>query len=128
MTDLRDQGGPVLDNHYVIRDGSFWICRNGCGLRIPFPSRMPDSATLGPCQPRTWESGEPEPVDGRAHPHGADGKAPLTTCRPRSYNPADGGPSAIDWPCPKCRAEPGERCRDGRRLAGTTMRPHKERR
>lgn len=38
--------------HYMIRDGEWWICRNGCGWRHPFPGgyHAPD----GPCVPRRW--------------------------------------------------------------------------
>lgn len=53
MTDLRDQlGATVLDNHSVVRDGSFWTCRF-CRRQWPYPARVPSSA--GPCVPRRWD-------------------------------------------------------------------------
>jgi hypothetical protein len=46
-TDLAPLGG--LDNHYVIRDGSFWLCVH-CRATWPYPAPVP--RTSGPCGPR----------------------------------------------------------------------------
>lgn len=108
---ITDGADAELDNHSFYRDGSFWVCRHRCGVQVPFPSPMPDSATLGPCTPRRY--GDSAPV--------------VTERLPRVYIRADGGPCAIDNACPKCGAVPGDRCSDGRRVNGTTMRPHRER-
>lgn len=123
-TTIADGAEAVLTNHYMIRDGSFWSCRNRCGLRIPFPSPMPDSSTLGECVPRRWADSEPPPVDGRP------AETPTRSDRlPAAYTPVRGGPSALDRPCPKCGAGVRERCRDGRKVgAAPTLRPHQERR
>lgn len=41
----------VLDNHYVVRDGSVWACLH-CKTTWPFPVPLPDEP--GPCVPRRW--------------------------------------------------------------------------
>lgn len=41
----------VLDNHSVVRDGSYWTCRF-CGEQWPYPTPLPETA--GTCVPRKW--------------------------------------------------------------------------
>lgn len=66
-TSIRDGADAVLDNHYVVRDGSWWICLH-CPKRWPFPSPVPKAA--GPCTPRRWGDTEHEPAVGRPAPEG----------------------------------------------------------
>lgn len=42
---------PDLDNHHVVRDGSWWTCRY-CGNQWPYPAPLPTDAS--PCTPRQW--------------------------------------------------------------------------
>ena len=110
-----------LTNHWFVRDGSWWLCIHRCGTMHPFPSAIPTN--LGPCLPRPWLSGAAPVVAGRLAPGQDD--APVEPMR-RTYDPAF-GPSPLSRACPKCEAPAGERCRDGRKVVGTTLRPHVER-
>lgn len=120
---ILDGDAALLSNHYFVRDGSVWLCRE-CGTTRPFPSPMP--ADAGACTPRTWGSSAPTAGGGNV-PGMVLAPARPVGRLPRVYDRADGGPCAVDNRCPKCGAEPGERCIDGRRISGTTLRPHRER-
>jgi hypothetical protein len=49
--DQQHADDQVLDNHRVVRDGSFWLCPR-CTQTWPYPSLIP--ADAGPCTPRRW--------------------------------------------------------------------------
>lgn len=121
-----DGAGAVLDNHYFVRDGSFWACLNDCGVQFPFPSPMPDTATLGPCKPRTWGSGAAQVTTGPACP--AVEQPPPSDRLPNGYQRDGAGRSVLDRPCDGCDAAVGERCRDTRSAMRSTLRPHFSRR
>lgn len=126
---IMDGAGAVLDNHYFVRDGSFWACRNDCGVQVPFPSSMPDTATLGPCKPRTWGSGAAPVTTGYAYP--AVERRPPADRLPNGYQLDGAGRSVLDYPCDGddgCGAAVGERCRDTRSAMRSTLRPHFSRR